>query len=92
MDDICTRDFYIIGQTKTGERFQPSDWAERISGSLSTFRGRRVVYSPLLMPVIKEGKKSLRVASELQTQYPDIFNEIIEFVKKNKLIVEACSE
>lgn len=92
MEDIFNNDFYIIGKTKAGARFQPSDWAERLSGSLSTLRGRRVVYSPLLMPVMKEGLKTLRVASELHDQYPEIFLEVVEFALKNQLLVEPCHD
>jgi hypothetical protein len=92
MTEVFAQDFYVIGQTAAGHRFQPSDWAERICGSLSTLRGRRVIYSPLLMPVMKNGVKALRVASELHDQYPEIFKEIVEFSKKNQLQVEACHD
>ena len=34
----------------SGKKFRPGDWAERMSGSLSTFRNRRIIYSPLLKP------------------------------------------
>lgn len=84
-------DCYIIGKTKEDKRFQPSDWAERLAGSLSELRGRRVVYSPLLMPVMKDDIKSLRVASELKSQYPAIFEEVSEFAETNNLIVEPCT-
>ncbi|MGA2655308.1 MAG: DUF3579 domain-containing protein, partial [Gammaproteobacteria bacterium] len=40
----------IEGITTEGNEFRPSDWAERISGQLATFKGHRVVYSPLLTP------------------------------------------
>lgn len=92
MEKIFARDFYIIGETRDGDRFQPSDWAERLSGSLSTLRGRRVIYSPLLLPIMRSGVKSLRVASELHDQYPAIFNEVVEFAIKNRLLVEECHD
>ena len=32
------------GITKSGEKFRPNDWAERMSGSMSHLRGHRVQY------------------------------------------------
>jgi len=92
MNEVLEQDFLIIGINNTNKRFQPSDWAERLSGSLSTLRGRRVVYSPLLMPIVHAGIKSLRVASELKTQYPAIYAEVVEFALTNQLKVVPCHE
>lgn len=85
MTILCEGDFIVIGESLEGQRFQPSDWAERLAGSLSTLRNRRVMYSPLLMPIVVDGKKSLRVAVELKTQYPALYEEVEQFVKKNHL-------
>ena len=40
--------------SKTGKKFRPGDWAERMSESLSTFRNRRIIYSPSLRPAINK--------------------------------------
>ena len=92
MNAVFQKDFLIIGTTLADKRFQPSDWAERLSGSLSSLRGRRIVYSPLLMPVVHDEVKSLRVASELKSQYPAIFEEVVLFATKNNLRVTPCHE
>ena len=87
MTILCEGDFVILGETLEGKKFQPSDWAERLAGNLSTLRNRRIMYSPLLMPIVINGLKSLRVAIELKTQYPAIYNEVEDFAKKNHLSV-----
>ncbi len=75
----------IEGVTDTGQRFRPGDWAERMSGSLSTFRNRRIIYSPLLRPAVKNGNKCIIVDDELQDRHPALYDQILEFAKKNKL-------
>ncbi|MCX7122793.1 MAG: DUF3579 domain-containing protein [Gammaproteobacteria bacterium] len=87
MTILCEGDFVIVGETLDGKKFQPSDWAERLGGTLSALRNRRVVYSPLLMPLLIDGTKSLRVAIELKAQYPAIYEEIENFAKINQLQV-----
>tara|TARA_A100001015_G_C14948204_1_gene695573 strand:- start:120 stop:449 length:330 start_codon:yes stop_codon:yes gene_type:complete len=72
--------------SKTGKKFRPNDWAERMSGSLSTFRNRRIIYSPNLRPAInKSGNKCMIVDDDLKNTNPALYNNIIEFAKKNKL-------
>lgn len=87
MTILCPGDFIIVGETEAGKRFQPSDWAERLAGSLSSLRNRRVVYSPLLMPICYENIRCLRVAAELENEYPAIFKEVVEFTHNNHLKV-----
>lgn len=87
MTILCPGDFIIVGETDAGTRFQPSDWADRLGGSLSTLRNRRIVYSPLLIPIIYEGIRCLRVASELEMQYPALYKEVVEFAHNNHLKV-----
>lgn len=87
MTILCPGDFIIVGENHEGKRFQPSDWAERLAGSLSSLRNRRIVYSPLLMPIMYEGIRCLRVAAELEMQYPAIYKEVVEFSQNNHLKV-----
>lgn len=75
----------IEGVTTSGEKFRPSDWAERMSGSLSTFHKRRVIYSPLLCPAVKNGHKCVIIDDELKETHPALYKEIISFAKKNQL-------
>jgi hypothetical protein len=75
----------IEGITETGETFRPSDWAERMSGRLSTFRKRRIHYSPMLQPSMREGHKCVVLDPKLKTSNPTLYNSILDFAKKNKL-------
>ena len=75
----------IDGTTPEGTSFRPSDWAERISGLLSTFKNHRIYYSPLLRPYHKEGKTYLMVDPSLKDSHPVLFEHIMDFAKANKL-------
>lgn len=78
----------IEGITDKGEKFRPSDWAERMSDSLSTFKRRRVLYSPLLRPITKNGNKCVIVDNELEETHPNLYKEILKFAQTNKLKID----
>jgi len=80
----------IEGVTEAGETFRPSDWAERMSGNLSTFRNHRIYYSPLLQPTVKDGYKCVMLDPALKESNPDLYNSIFEFARNNKL--KICDE
>ena len=82
----------IEGVTDEGESFRPADWAERMSGSLSTFRGRRVIYSPLLQPAVKNGKKCVVVDEELAQTHPELYKYILNFAEDNHLKMKEENE
>lgn len=80
----------IEGVTPDGEAFRPSDWAERVSGSLSTFRNHRIYYSPLLKPAVQNENKCLVLDKSLKESNPTLYEHILEFARKNKL--KICGE
>lgn len=80
----------IEGITDAGETFRPSDWAERMSGQLSTFKKRRIHYSPLLQPSIKDGRKCVLLDPKLKESNPVLYDSILEFATLNKL--KICDE
>ncbi len=80
----------IEGITEDGKIFRPSDWAERVSGQLSTIKNQRLHYSPLLKPSYKDGKRCLIIDSELKTANPALYQHILDFAKNNKL--KICPE
>jgi hypothetical protein len=75
----------IEGITDSGETFRPSDWAERMSGKLSTFRKRRIHYSPLLQPSTKDGHKCVVLDPNLKISNPELYQSILDFAKNNQL-------
>ena len=84
----------IEGVTQSGKPFRPSDWAERMSGNLSTFRKRRVHYSPLLQPLMKEGVKCVQLDAALKSSNPTLYDAILAFAENNhlKLTVVASND
>jgi hypothetical protein len=80
----------IEGITEDGKEFRPSDWAERVSGSLSTFRNHRIYYSPLLRPSVQNENKCLLLDKALKESNPALYEYILEFARKNKL--KICGE
>jgi len=78
----------IEGITESGRQFRPSDWAERMSGALSTFgRDHRIQYSPLLQPLTVNGIKCVSIDPHLKDSYPEIFSYIMRWVDMNHLKV-----
>ncbi|AOE49982.1 DUF3579 domain-containing protein [Kangiella sediminilitoris] len=78
----------IMGVTESGKKFRPSDWAERMCGNLCTFRNRRMIYSPLLRPAVREGIKVVIMSNQLSIKHPNLYQELMEFAKTNKLIIK----
>ena len=84
-------DYIIIkGVTENGKEFRPNDWAERMSGKLSTLRNQRLRYSPLLQPVIQDGHKCVLLDKRLKDSNPELYRSILEFAHDHKL--KICKE
>ncbi len=79
----------IQGITQDGKKFRPSDWAERMSGMMSTFGDdHRIHYSPKLRPIaLLNGTKGIVLQTSLEQSDPDIFNQIMEFATRNNLTI-----
>lgn len=90
MNDKKKTKIVIEGVTESGEQFRPSDWAERMSGKLSTFRNHRIIYSPLLQPMMRDGNKCVVLDPRLKQSNPKLYDSILEFAKTNHL--KICQE
>jgi len=78
----------VQGITEDGRKFRPSDWAERMSGMLSTFgKDQRIRYSPMLKPITLNGVKCIEVDSTLENSQPGIYLQVMNFAKLNNLSV-----
>ncbi len=77
----------ITGITDSGTQFRPSDWAERMSGCLSTFDKHRIRYSPLLQPTMRDGHKCIILDPALKNSNPKLYESILEFAENNHLVV-----
>lgn len=82
----------IEGVTLSGQSFRPSDWAERMSGNFSTFKKRRIHYSPMLQPSFRDGHQCVILDPELENTNPILYQSILDFARTNKLQVHEIDE
>ncbi len=81
----------IEGVTQEGKKFRPSDWAERMSGKLATFKNSRIKYSPMLQPSVnKKGNQCVILDPSLKQTNPDLYESILNFAQHNQLNI--CGE
>lgn len=83
---VDTDEFVIVGLTKDGKRFRPSDWAERLCGVMSQFGAdNRMQYSPYVQPVLSDGVKCVVVDARLHEVEPQAYRFLVNFAKDNEL-------
>ncbi len=81
----------IEGVTAQGKTFRPRDWAERMSGSLASFKNSRIYYSPLLQPSVNsDGYHCVLLDPKLKESSPQLYQSIMDFAKANNLRI--CNE
>lgn len=91
MAELDNKTIVIEGITPQGKTFRPSDWAERMSGSLASFKNSRIQYSPLLQPSVNsKGNQCILVDPKLKESSPLIYQSILDFAKANNLNI--CGE
>jgi hypothetical protein len=91
MSKLDKKKIIIEGVTSQGKVFRPSDWAERMSGTLASFKNRRIQYSPLLQPSVNhEGYKCVVLDPKLKESSPALYQSILDFAKSNQL--KICGE
>lgn len=79
-------DAVIWGITQAGRPFRPSDWTDRLAGLTSAFgEDRKVVYSPLVLPVIVGGVRAVIVGQELEVIEVRFFRFLVSFARDNEL-------
>ena len=80
--------FIIIGVTKEGRKFRPSDWAERLCGVMSAFGAeRKMKYSPYVGPGDYNGDKAVFVDGRLGEIEPMAYRFMLNFAHDNDLQV-----
>ena len=92
------KEIFILGLTRSGRTFRPSDWAERLAGVMSSFRPggaqnrhHPASYSPWCVPTTLNGTKCVVVHLDLRDAEPMAFDFVMNFARDNELqTVEAC--
>lgn len=80
----------IHGTTRAGQRFRPSDWAERLSGVMSQFRpegstGGPMTYSPYAVPRVIDGVRCVVLDHRLRDISPLAWQFVCDFAEDNDL-------
>lgn len=97
MAETPPTEFFIQGITKSGKKFRPSDWSERLAGVMSMFgpgtKGPNAYlqYSLYVRPTMLDDLKCIILDSRLRDIEPMAFDFVMNFAKDNDLVVtEAC--
>ncbi|MEY2660407.1 MAG: hypothetical protein RLZZ123_1579 [Pseudomonadota bacterium] len=98
MIQVAKPEIFILGLTRSGKVFRPSDWAERLAGVMSPFRPggaqnrhHPASYSPWCVPNTLNGTKCVVVHLDLREAEPMAFDFVMNFARDNDLqTVEAC--
>ena len=78
----------IGGRTHDGQKFRPSDWAERLCGVMSAFGSeKRMKYSPYVSPGEWEGDKCVFIDGTLYDKSPIAYRFLANFAKDNDLVL-----
>ena len=82
--------FVILGQTLQGQRFRPSDWAERLAGVMAPYRPPGagtgpLTYSPYVVPRVIDGVKCVVVDERLRDIEPLAWKFVHDFATDNHL-------
>jgi hypothetical protein len=87
-DDVV---LIILGRSRTGKRFRPSDWAERLAGVMSQFgpMGTACIspfcYSPWCSPSHFDGVSCVVLKPQLKQEHPEAWDFCLNFAKDNGL-------
>lgn len=80
----------IYGETQEGRKFRPSDWAERLLGSVSSYGpGRRMLKQPFVRIINLEGIKCVRIDPGLFQEDPVKYRFLMRFAHDNNLKTEG---
>lgn len=88
--NLMTAKLVIHGVTSSGQRFRPSDWAERLAGVMSQFRpvgsmGGPFTYSPYVVPRLINDVRCVVVDARLRELEPLAWKFVCGFAQDNDL-------
>jgi Protein of unknown function (DUF3579) len=94
------QELFIQGVTRDGKAFRPSDWAERLAGTMSCFRpdgasagpGAFIGYSPYCVPRFIGGVRGVLVNEALRELEPMAWDFVMNFARDNDLVVVPTPE
>ncbi len=79
----------LLGTTISGEKFRPSDWAQRLTVAVSTVGPKKKIIShPYVHMAIINGLPAVVIDSVLEQENNMMFDYLINFGKSNNLQIE----
>ena len=76
----------IQGLTQEGDKFRPSDWAERLCGAVATYGpGRRIIFHPSVKLASLHGVKCVVIDALLEEDDEMLFDFLTDFAGENNL-------
>lgn len=91
MKDENDDNIIIEGVDVGGNKFRPSDWAERIAANLASYdEDRRLCYSKDVSPCTIQGTRCLVVTKDMEQKNPEGYKFIMRFADDNHLRVQLC--
>lgn len=83
----------ILGTTLTGDKFRPSDWAQRLTVAIATVAPKKkIIYHPRVHTALRNGVPAVIIDPELQMENIMLFEFLINFARGNKLQIINCPE
>jgi Protein of unknown function (DUF3579) len=83
-----TSDLVILGISRDGQTFRPSDWADRLCGAMSMFgQDEKLQYSEHVQPGYRNGVRCVVVGKALADIEPRLFRFFVSFARENELVV-----
>ncbi len=99
MQSNNSKEIIILGVTREGQTFRPSDWAERLAGVMSSIRpggaipGDHLSYSPWCVPNSLDGQKCVIVHRDIREANVMAWDFLMGFAKDNNLqIIQAQAD
>lgn len=81
-------DIVIQGVTREGNKFRPSDWAERLYYALASYgHDGRMQFNPRVHIKIGNKFKSFVINPVLEQEDPMTFEFLMDFANSNKLVI-----
>lgn len=83
---MSERTIVILGVTRSGGKFRPSDWAERLYHAAATYGpDRRAVFPPFMKLVMRDGQKCIEVDTRMEDSNALLYDFLIGFARDNEL-------
>jgi hypothetical protein len=83
----------IKGLTLEGNRFRPSDWAQRLTNAVATVGpNNRIIYHPNVTLAVVEGVSAVLIDQSMAHSDPRLYHFLMKFADSNTLQVENLPE